>query len=264
MDEITSSRQSPARRSRARGGSRSSTSSPSGPRDVGRLAAEIGVSQPNVSQHLAVMRAAGLVEAQRHGREIRYRLADPDVIVACDVMRGVLQRRLARLAGISARSARPTTRWPRIAARQHPKEITDGPNPSISCSSRGTDDKLQAAAVLTAGAAALGKPVNVFLQYWALDAFRRDRIDARPRRSRPRPAPRAAMHVDALRARRPGQLGGHPPPGQGPRRGRHPGLLAVHGPARTSTQADLDPLVDGVEGVTAFYLNAGEGQVVFI
>ena len=28
--------------------------------------------------------------------------------------------------------------------------------------------------------------------------------------------------------------------------------------------SDLDPLVDGVEGVTAFYLNAGGGQVVFI
>jgi peroxiredoxin family protein len=28
--------------------------------------------------------------------------------------------------------------------------------------------------------------------------------------------------------------------------------------------ADLDPLVDGIEGVTAFYLNAGEGQLVFI
>ena len=27
---------------------------------------------------------------------------------------------------------------------------------------------------------------------------------------------------------------------------------------------DLDPLVDGVEGVTAFYLNAGDGQFVFI
>ena len=27
---------------------------------------------------------------------------------------------------------------------------------------------------------------------------------------------------------------------------------------------DLDPLVDGVEGVTAFYLNAGDGQVVLI
>src|SRR5512136_1297600 len=42
----------------------------------------------------------------------------------------------------------------------------------------GTDDKLQAAAVLAAGAAALGRPVRIFLQYWALDAFRADRIAA--------------------------------------------------------------------------------------
>ena len=28
--------------------------------------------------------------------------------------------------------------------------------------------------------------------------------------------------------------------------------------------SDLDPLVDGVEGVTSFYLNAGSGQIVFI
>ena len=41
----------------------------------------------------------------------------------------------------------------------------------------GTDDKLQAAAVLTAGAAALGTPVNIFLQYWALESFRADRIE---------------------------------------------------------------------------------------
>ena len=27
---------------------------------------------------------------------------------------------------------------------------------------------------------------------------------------------------------------------------------------------ELDPLVDGVEGVAAFYVNAGSGQVVFI
>jgi ArsR family transcriptional regulator len=72
-----------------------------GPLEVSRLAAEIGASQPNASQHLAVLRTAGLVEADRHGREIRYRLTDPDVIVACSVMRGVLQRRLARLAGLA-------------------------------------------------------------------------------------------------------------------------------------------------------------------
>jgi ArsR family transcriptional regulator len=71
------------------------------PKEVGRLADEMGISQPNVSQHLAVMRAAGIVEAERDGREVRYRLTDPDVIAACSLMRGVLMRRLARLGELS-------------------------------------------------------------------------------------------------------------------------------------------------------------------
>ena len=54
-----------------------------GPIEVGRLAETIGASQPNVSQHLAVLRTAGIVEAERDGREVRYRLVDPDVMVAC-------------------------------------------------------------------------------------------------------------------------------------------------------------------------------------
>jgi ArsR family transcriptional regulator len=73
-----------------------------GPLEVSRIAAAIGVSQPNASQHLSVLRTAGLVEADRHGREIRYGLVDPDVIVACEVMRGVLQRRLARFAHLAS------------------------------------------------------------------------------------------------------------------------------------------------------------------
>jgi ArsR family transcriptional regulator len=73
------------------------------PKEVGRLAEEMGITQPNVSQHLAVMRAAGIVEAQRDGREVRYRLTDPEVIDACNLMRGVLMRRLARLGDLSDR-----------------------------------------------------------------------------------------------------------------------------------------------------------------
>jgi ArsR family transcriptional regulator len=73
-----------------------------GPCEVGRLAAELGAGQPNVSQHLSVLRAAGLVEAERTGREVRYRLSDPEVMVACSTMRRVLERRLQRLAGLSA------------------------------------------------------------------------------------------------------------------------------------------------------------------
>jgi DNA-binding transcriptional ArsR family regulator len=72
-----------------------------GPRDVTRLAEELGITQPNASQHLAVMRAAGIVEAERSGREVIYRLADPDVVRACGIMRGVLTRRLARLSEIT-------------------------------------------------------------------------------------------------------------------------------------------------------------------
>jgi ArsR family transcriptional regulator len=73
-----------------------------GPTEVGRLAESLGVNQPNVSQHLAVLRSAGLVEAERDGREVRYRLADPDVIVACKLMRAVLERRLTRLGQMAA------------------------------------------------------------------------------------------------------------------------------------------------------------------
>lgn len=73
-----------------------------GPCEVGRLAEQLGLSQPNVSQHLAVLRASGLVDADRDGREVRYRLTDPDVMVACGIMRGVLERRLRRLAALSS------------------------------------------------------------------------------------------------------------------------------------------------------------------
>jgi DNA-binding transcriptional ArsR family regulator len=72
------------------------------PHEVGRLAGELGISQPNASQHLAVMRAAGLVEAERDGRGSVYRLTDPGVIDACDLMAQVMRRRLARYAELSA------------------------------------------------------------------------------------------------------------------------------------------------------------------
>ena len=74
------------------------------PMTVGRLAGRLALAQPNVSQHLALMRAAGVVVAERDGREIRYRLSDPDIIAACRLMRAALQRRLTRLAELSTRS----------------------------------------------------------------------------------------------------------------------------------------------------------------
>lgn len=44
---------------------------------VCHLEAALGLSQVTVSRHLAVLRAAGLVESQREGRWVHYRLPDP-------------------------------------------------------------------------------------------------------------------------------------------------------------------------------------------
>jgi ArsR family transcriptional regulator len=84
------------------------------PREVGVLAAELEISQPNASQHLAVLRSAGLVDAEREGREVRYRLTDPEVMRACEIMRAVLVRRLDRLARLSGLpdTGRPVARIP--------------------------------------------------------------------------------------------------------------------------------------------------------
>lgn len=48
-----------------------------GERCVGELEEVLGASQSYVSGQLARMRAEGLVSADRDGRTIRYRLADP-------------------------------------------------------------------------------------------------------------------------------------------------------------------------------------------
>ncbi len=75
-----------------------------GPCEVGRLADALEISQPNVSQHLAVMRSIGMVEAERDGREVRYRLSDPEIVVACEAMRGVLVRRISRMSAAARRA----------------------------------------------------------------------------------------------------------------------------------------------------------------
>jgi ArsR family transcriptional regulator len=54
----------------------------SGELSVGELSSRIGCQVPNMSQHLSVLRSAGLVVARRDGNTVRYRLADPTVLEA--------------------------------------------------------------------------------------------------------------------------------------------------------------------------------------
>ncbi|WP_425554479.1 ArsR/SmtB family transcription factor [Kribbella sancticallisti] len=50
-----------------------------GPSTVGTLVRHTGTSQPNVSNHLAVLRTSGLVTAEKVGRTVQYRLTSSEV-----------------------------------------------------------------------------------------------------------------------------------------------------------------------------------------
>ncbi|MBI5472310.1 MAG: winged helix-turn-helix transcriptional regulator [Ignavibacteriae bacterium] len=57
---------------------------------AGDIVNKMKISKANVSQHLTLMRNAGILEARRDGVNIYYRISSPKVIQACDLMREVL------------------------------------------------------------------------------------------------------------------------------------------------------------------------------
>lgn len=124
----------------------------------------------------------------------------------------------------------------------------------------GTADKLHAAATLAAGACAMGRPVNVLLQYWALDAFRVDRIEAdhglafdstSPETARPVNGTNAIPWLETFRMAK--ELG-------------EVTIQACSGSLETLglDAGRLDPLVDGPCGIASFLLAAEDGQILFI
>lgn len=123
----------------------------------------------------------------------------------------------------------------------------------------GTDDKLSAAAVLAVGAAAMGRPVNVFLQYYAVDAFRLGKV-----RADHGLAPEAtAAQTPAVQTHR-GQHWS-----ELLQQAKDLGDVKIHACALSMemfaiTKDDLDPLVDDVEGVASFMSDATAGPIAFI
>lgn len=71
------------------------------PRHVEALARETDMPVANVSQHLQVLRNAHLVEAEREGTKVRYRLAGDDVLRLWLSLRDVAERRIAEVAQVT-------------------------------------------------------------------------------------------------------------------------------------------------------------------
>lgn len=62
-----------------------------GPRFQKQIIADVGLSQGQVSAHLACLTWCGLVEAQRQGRLVEYRIGDPRVVGIVDLARATLE-----------------------------------------------------------------------------------------------------------------------------------------------------------------------------
>lgn len=61
---------------------------------VSELQGELAISLPNVSQHLATLKAAGVVATRRNGKQTYCFLTMPEVKHACQMLRDVLRAQL--------------------------------------------------------------------------------------------------------------------------------------------------------------------------
>jgi len=72
-----------------------------GPRTVEALAEQAALSVANASQHLQILRAARLVEAEKKGLYVEYRLADDEVCRFFHALRGLAESRLAEVEQVT-------------------------------------------------------------------------------------------------------------------------------------------------------------------
>ncbi len=67
---------------------------------VGELQEALGASQQNVSKHLGILHAAGMVSRTKQGNRVLYAISDPSVFALCDQVCGGVRRQLQELESI--------------------------------------------------------------------------------------------------------------------------------------------------------------------
>jgi len=61
-----------------------------GEKTVTQICKKLKLPKANISQHLAILRAKGIVTTQKKGLNVIYKIANPKIIKACNLMREVL------------------------------------------------------------------------------------------------------------------------------------------------------------------------------
>lgn len=67
---------------------------------VGELQKALGATQQNVSKHLGVLHAAGMVSRSKDGNHSRYAISDSAVFELCDQVCGGVRRQAAELDAV--------------------------------------------------------------------------------------------------------------------------------------------------------------------
>jgi DNA-binding transcriptional ArsR family regulator len=67
-----------------------------GERGVGTLQDKLRVSKANISQHLAILKSAGVVITRRSGKQVYAALAIPEVKQACQLIHRVLRTQIRK------------------------------------------------------------------------------------------------------------------------------------------------------------------------
>lgn len=75
---------------------------------VGELQRTLGASQQNVSKHLGILHAAGMVARAKDGNHTRYAISDPAVFELCDQVCGGVRRQMQELDAVLQGDKRPT------------------------------------------------------------------------------------------------------------------------------------------------------------
>jgi ArsR family transcriptional regulator, virulence genes transcriptional regulator len=61
---------------------------------AGELIEKTGLSKANLSQHMSILKSKGVIVTRKEGLNVYYRIANPKIIQACNLMREVLLEQL--------------------------------------------------------------------------------------------------------------------------------------------------------------------------
>jgi rhodanese-related sulfurtransferase len=102
-----------------------------GERTVDALAGEVALSVANTSQHLQVLRQAGLVTSRRAGTSVHYRLATPEVFELWRSLRALASARLAQVERLAAAYLDARDQLEPVTREELARRLQDGDPPMV-------------------------------------------------------------------------------------------------------------------------------------